>query len=224
MARRGFLRYILEEMSKAQTAQGSHILSYKQELKKFQIYPQFSFHFFTTHPPCGDASIFDITNAEEPAKKIRKVVEDSDDIGDILGNINYTHITGGKLIENSNVDRMAQIIGEIRTKPGRGIPTKSVSCSDKLSKWNIVGIQGALLAEIVEPLIYLSSVTLCGVCDMNAIQRAIWKRWVDRRAPEGFKLQIPNFQSTNKIMFEYSKSAELNPSPSSSVWCKVESR
>lgn len=54
--------------------------------------------------------------------------------------------------------------GAIRTKPGRSdsIPAISFSCSDKIASWNVLGLQGALLEGLFEP-VYLDGVVIGGV-------------------------------------------------------------
>lgn len=68
-------------------------------------------------------------------------------------------------------------VGVLRTKPGRGDPTLSMACSDKMLRWNVLGCQGALLANLLECPIYFDSFTfLDTLFDEQAVRRALWER------------------------------------------------
>ncbi|KAG2636942.1 tRNA-specific adenosine deaminase TAD1 isoform X2 [Panicum virgatum] len=64
-------------------------------------------------------------------------------------------------------------ISFVQRKPGRGDTTLSMSCFDKITRWSVVGIQGALLSHILEPL-YLTTITIGQLHD---------------GAPEGFTIE-----------------------------------
>lgn len=65
-------------------------------------------------------------------------------------------------------------VGLLRVKPGRGDRTCSMSCSDKMARWNVLGCQGALLMHFLEEPIYLSALVI-GKCpySQEAMQRAL---------------------------------------------------
>lgn len=69
-----------------------------------------------------------------------------------------------ELVQNvpgqSDVESGQQQLGAIRRKPGRGEPTLSMSCSDKLARWGMLGLQGATLMEMLSIPVYLDSITV----------------------------------------------------------------
>jgi tRNA-specific adenosine deaminase 1 len=225
MARRGFLRYLLDDMVMQQSFKFNATTNY------FDLDENLSFHFFTTHAPCGDASIFNFGDTEEANTKKLKIVSDFDNYGAAVG------FTGAKLLTITKAgddDLMAQCESQVRTKPGKGVRTLSVSCSDKLARWNVMGVQGAMLLTLLSRPIYFDSVVICDGTSINvgALRRAIWERWdytaatIDQR----FKVNRPNiFVADNKIYFKFAKTklvcekdATTQPCPSSMSWSCVD--
>lgn len=79
-----------------------------------------------------------------------------------------THRTGAKCVPGGPADPLQPGVGYhstgvLRVKPGRGEPTLSLSCSDKLARWGVLGFQGALLSHYLEGALYFSAVVV-GSC------------------------------------------------------------
>uniref|UniRef100_A0A8I6Y5W0 A to I editase domain-containing protein n=1 Tax=Hordeum vulgare subsp. vulgare TaxID=112509 RepID=A0A8I6Y5W0_HORVV len=93
-------------------------------------------------------------------------------------------------------------VGFVQRKPGGGDTTLSVSCFDKITSWCAVGIQGALLSHILEPL-YLSTITIGqspdgaskGFCIENNVVKVLGARLscLSRKFPEPSKPNKPLF-------------------------------
>lgn len=75
------------------------------------------------------------------------LINNDDSIGDVILSSDNIYRTGAKCLPDDprqdikSFSCYNQVVGVVRTKPGRGDPTLSVSCSDKIARWIAIGIQ-----------------------------------------------------------------------------------
>ena len=62
------------------------------------------------------------------------------------------------------------VIYECRDGVLQGQRLLTMSCSDKIARWNVLGLQGALLSSIVNP-VYLHSIVLGSLLHPNHMYR-----------------------------------------------------
>lgn len=92
------------------------------------------------------------------------------------------HRTGAKCVPGAPPDPLQagagyHHTGVLRVKPGRGEATLSLSCSDKLARWAVLGFQGALLSHYLQGALYFTTVVV-GKCPFSqeAMERALIAR------------------------------------------------
>ncbi|XP_034242468.1 tRNA-specific adenosine deaminase 1 [Thrips palmi] len=269
IARRAFLRYLYSNILEALKGNTSSIFQLLKECGHFKLRPGISFHFYSSHTPCGDASIF--PKEEELFDLGSCVLKSDNDSLPFAPNdgsaVNKNDIEGENIAtglkrphccddteeetvskkQKSDIYRTGakcvpdeckqdpklpgsdyHVVGAVRTKPGRGDPTLSVSCSDKLLRWNCVGIQGALLSQILGSPIYLQSITIGGGCPYSemALSRAIKTRAFCESAnlPPGYIISSPQLLQSCIPFPERKKPDAPRPCSSSIVWCCVQER
>ncbi|XP_066256507.1 tRNA-specific adenosine deaminase 1 [Euwallacea similis] len=218
ICRRAFVCYLYSELKPE-----SSIFNFNKEKKQYALKSNVVFHFFTTHVPCGDAAIFPKQAVEDIGKAL-PLENQSDCTPPKRRRVDDIYRTGAKCldgkIQDSKVDGADyHVLGLVRTKPGRGDPTASVSCSDKLAKWCHLGIQGSLLMIFLEKPIYLSTFTILSAASFckEALDRAMFSRLNDVSLTDPFSQHLLEVYVVN-CEFDYMKSKEKSACPSSLSW------
>jgi len=216
LARRGLIYWILDQINSASKGEMSSFIS-KCPDGKYEWIKNWKIGMLSTQLPCGDATIFvkpsEIAEDEcEPECKRQKL---------------DMNRTGAKLVtregEEEGEPRLPgpeyHRLGGLRTKPGRGERTLSLSCSDKILKWNILGLQGSLCSHLFRDKIYLDCFVIVGsTFNKASLQRAFYDRLINNHECDSKAVHVNEIYNV-PCTFLYSKSEKRpGPSPDSVVW------
>eukprot|EP00090_Calanus_glacialis_P022361 TRINITY_DN34514_c0_g1_i1.p1 TRINITY_DN34514_c0_g1~~TRINITY_DN34514_c0_g1_i1.p1 ORF type:complete len:390 (-),score=124.08 TRINITY_DN34514_c0_g1_i1:35-1204(-) len=214
LARRGFMLWLVEEMLQAMDGSSQYISVVGEN--KYDLEEGWQIFMVSTHPPCGDATIFVKDGEKFETCSDVDLNEDGPPCKKAKLDLNRT---GAKLVSGSDPLSPGlgyHKVGEVRTKPGRGERTLSLSCSDKIIKWNMVGLQGALCSYFLSRDLHLHSFVLTGnMFNKPALERALYDRaGVDH-------VNKPILDKVD-LDFEFCRSdARPSPCPDSVVWVDV---
>ena len=180
LCRRAFLFFLMREMAQFRSTGKSAYLEETEDSDKLQMKASIRLHLYVSQTPCGFASEYAKKDGKREAverfavkqRKSKRMhleaeVEDTGDFCEDHAEEDM-HLSGAKFVDD-NV--------RLSTKPGRGEPSRSYSCSDKICLWSLLGLQGAALSLLLRP-VYLASIVISGEMDEAVASRALSSRVV----------------------------------------------
>ena len=188
--------HLLEKIPKTDT-QDQHA--------QFQLRSNISLHYYISDPPCGDASIFPLNDVTATVKKSKTNDKDNSDLSFtgakvIVNKLNgvQAHDCGGDHQLLSSGDTATnnqatatvarediQLLGKLRTKSGRSnlpdhMRSSCMSCSDKLVRWCVLGMQGSVLSRFIPSSLRIQSIVVS--LDLRAKSKLAQEEALDRKS------------------------------------------
>ncbi|XP_026219321.1 double-stranded RNA-specific editase 1-like isoform X1 [Anabas testudineus] len=184
IARRSLIRYLYSQLecflSNNDVEHQKSIFSRCENRAGYKLKDNVQFHLYISTSPCGDARIFSPHEAG---------VEDQ-------GDRHPNRKARGQLrtkIESGEGTIPMRFSNTIQTWDGvlQGERLLTMSCSDKIARWNVVGFQGSLMTYFTEP-IYFSSIILGSLYHADHLSRAVYQRITEiEDLPQSFSLNRP---------------------------------
>lgn len=180
LARRGFVRYLYNQLLRVGKGQESPMI--QAALRGgYELRQGVDVHLVISTSPCGDGRIF--APFDRASSRTRGCLRVKVEAG--MGTI------------------PVRSFSSLQTWDGvmEGERLLTMSCSDKLCRRNMLGIQGSLLCQFLSP-IYYKSIIVGSMCNIPHLQRALIDRLAQGlncrklRIPEPFRLHRPQIVPT----------------------------
>eukprot|EP00794_Sanderia_malayensis_P016706 gene16706-18400_t len=192
ICRRAFLHFLYSEIGKFHSKKES-LFENGGLNGRLQVKDGVTFHLYISTAPCGDGALFSPRDSatEDPSAVADAPRDHAPVFSSKQQGLLRTKIEDGE--------------GTIPIDPNDGPQTwdgivmgkrlRTMSCTDKVCRWNVLGLQGALLSHLIDP-IYLETITLGYLYDHGHLSRAVCCRLqrnneIDNNLPMPFYLNHP---------------------------------
>ncbi|XP_026809816.1 double-stranded RNA-specific editase Adar-like [Rhopalosiphum maidis] len=176
LTRRCLMKFFYKELMESVKGHPSIFISDDNKFK-FKLAKDITFHLYINTAPCGEARIYSFSDTEHQLNRLnrgllRSKIENGAGTVSVFGR------------EFQTYDGVAQ-----------GERLVTMSCSDKLTRWTVLGLQGNLLSNFVEP-IYLESISIGSMFNINHMKRTIYGRVENsiNKLPQDYKVQKPQLR------------------------------
>ncbi|KAJ8388125.1 hypothetical protein AAFF_G00146160 [Aldrovandia affinis] len=167
VARRALVRFLYSQLElflskRREDWEQSIFVRHKEA--SFRLKDDILFHMYISTSPCGDARLnspYEITADLHSSRHFVKKF--------------HSHLR--TKIESGEGTLPVHYRGAVQTWDGvlQGEQLITMSCTDKITRWNVLGIQGSLLARFVEP-VYLHSLTVGSLHHTGHFSRMVTNR------------------------------------------------
>lgn len=165
ITRRGFIRFLYQELENLFDGEES-IFEDGGTNGKAKIKDGILFHLYISTAPCGDGALFTPRENNDDCATLPR--DHYPEFTSKTQGVLRTKIEDGEGTIPIPHDQREQTFDGIL----RGERLRTMSCSDKVCRWNVIGLQGALLSNIIDP-VYLESITLGYLYEHGHLSRAL---------------------------------------------------
>ena len=189
LARRGLVRFFYQELCSFHE-HGENvetIFDAEESVKNYvRVKDSIKFHLYISTAPCGDGAQFSREDAQnrEPPPDFSHLPTMATKAQGVF----RTKMEGGEGTIPVLPDAQMQTWDGIQ----QGGRLRTMSCSDKIARWNVLGLQGALLSLFMAP-VYMSSLTLGSLHHHGHLSRAVCCRFrnLSQHLPIPFSVKHP---------------------------------